>query len=121
MNFFSQEWINSILWNNSQLDQDDRLDEIRDKIAEARSIAGALRENGDKKTANDLEGLAARIENTYLDFPQPMVITLGDFVTCPDGMTGMVMGIDGDRLLVRFLDGCRPFPAANCTLVEVDL
>ena len=48
-------------------------------------------------------------------------MNLGDFVTCPDGLTGMVMGIDGDRVLVRFLDGCRSFPAADCVLVEVDL
>ena len=48
-------------------------------------------------------------------------MSLGDFVTCPDGLTGMVMGIDGDRVLVRFLDGCRSFAAADCTLVEVDL
>ena len=47
-------------------------------------------------------------------------MSLGDFVTCPGGLTGMVMGIDGDRVLVRFLDGCRSFPAAQCVLVEVD-
>ncbi len=47
-------------------------------------------------------------------------MNLGDFVTCPDGLTGMVMGIDGDQVLVRFLDGCRSFPAAQCVLVEVD-
>jgi hypothetical protein len=115
VSLFSQEWINAVLWNNWQLDPNDRLDEINDRIAEARSIAETLREQGDAKTANELEGTAAQIEHTYIR------ITLGDFVTCPDGMTGMVMGIDGDRLLVRFLDGCRSFPAADCTLVEVDL
>ena len=47
-------------------------------------------------------------------------MNLGDFVACPDGLTGMVMGIDGDRVLVRFLDGCRSFLAADCVLVEVD-
>ena len=47
-------------------------------------------------------------------------MSLGDFVTCPGGLTGMVMGIDGDRVLVRFLDGCRSFAAAECVLVEVD-
>jgi hypothetical protein len=49
------------------------------------------------------------------------MITLGDFVTCPGGLTGMVIGIDGDRVLVRFLDGCRSFAAAECVVVEVDL
>ena len=48
------------------------------------------------------------------------MITLGDFVTCPDGRTGMVIGIDGDRVLVRFLNGCRSFAAAECVIVEVD-
>ena len=47
-------------------------------------------------------------------------MNLGDFVTCPDGLTGMVMGIDGDRVLVRFVDGCRSFAAVDCVLVEVD-
>jgi len=48
-------------------------------------------------------------------------VSLGDFVTCPNGLTGIVMGIDGDQLLVRFPDGCRSFPAAECVLVEVDV
>jgi hypothetical protein len=47
-------------------------------------------------------------------------VTLGDFVTCPNGLTGMVMSIYGDQVLVQFLDGYRSFPAAQCVLVEVD-
>lgn len=48
------------------------------------------------------------------------MITLGDFVTCPGGLTGMVIGIDGDRVLVRFLDSCRSFAAAECVVLAMD-
>lgn len=47
-------------------------------------------------------------------------MNLGDFVTCPDGLTGFVDGIDGDVLSVRMPDGVRRYRADEVVKVEVD-
>ena len=43
---------------------------------------------------------------------------LGDFVTCPDGLTGFVDGIDGAVLSVRMPDGVRRYRADEVVKVE---
>ena len=43
---------------------------------------------------------------------------LGDFVTCPDGLTGFVDGIDGAVLSVRMPDGVRRYRADQVVKVE---
>ena len=50
--------------------------------------------------------------------PAQEPIGLGDFVTCPDGLTGFVDGIDGAVLSVRMPDGVRRYRADEVVKVE---
>lgn len=50
--------------------------------------------------------------------PAQEAIGLGDFVTCPDGLTGFVDGIDGAVLSVRMPDGVRRYRADEVVKVE---
>lgn len=45
-------------------------------------------------------------------------MNLGDFVTCPGGITGFVQAIDGGRVTVLTLDGTPVFDRAELVKVE---
>lgn len=53
------------------------------------------------------------------DDPNP-TISLGDFVTCPDGLTGIVTEVSHDSVTVQLVEGCRSFPISHCKPVDVD-
>lgn len=93
-----------------------RAQEIADGM---RPVAVAWNDEGMRQLEKMNRERAGQIELLAVAaVPAQEAIGLGDFVTCPDGLTGFVDGIDGAVLSVRMPDGVRRYRADEVVKVE---
>lgn len=93
-----------------------RAQEIADGM---RPVAVAWNDEGMRQLEKMNRERAGQIELLAVAaVPAQEAIGLGDFVTCPDGLTGFVESIDGAVLSVRMPDGVRRYRADEVVKVE---
>ena len=68
---------------------------------------------GDQMQAGRVELLAVA------SIPALEALELGDVVTCPDGITGFVAAIDGDRVTVLTVEGEPVFDRSQLVKIEI--